>query len=88
MPPSIPEGAKLNGYRDYDVQDIIIKRHNIRFKLAEYITVEGKTYTGELPVEYQGKHYGPGLICYVMYQHCWAGDPIRHKLRKAEICQG
>lgn len=69
IPPSIPEGAKLNGYRDYDVQDIIIKRHNIRFKLAEYITVDGKTYRGELPAEYQGKHYGLGLICYVMYQH-------------------
>jgi hypothetical protein len=78
IPPSIPEGAKLNGYRDYDVQDIIIKRHNIRFKLAEYITVEGKTYTGELPVEYQGKHYGPGLICYVMYQHyqCRVPQPL------------
>ncbi len=33
IPPSIPEGAKLNGYREYDVQDIIIKRHNIRLKL-------------------------------------------------------
>ena len=40
QPNSIPENAKFNGYRNYDVQELIIKRHNIRFQLAEYITAE------------------------------------------------
>ena len=81
QPDSIPPNAKFNGYRNYDVQELIIKRHNIRFQLAEYITEEGKTIVGELPTEYQGKHYGAGLVCYVMYQHCWAGDPPSNQCR-------
>ena len=42
------------------------------------MTEEGKTIVGELPTEYQGKHYGPGLVCYVMYQHyqCRVPQPI------------
>jgi Transposase IS66 family len=78
QPENIPDKAKFNGYRSYDVQELIIKRHNIRFQLAEYITEEGKTIVGELPTEYQGKHYGPGLVCYVMYQHyqCRVPQPL------------
>ena len=30
----LPEGATFNGYREYDVQDLILHRHNIRFLLA------------------------------------------------------
>ncbi len=41
-PEELPEGATFNGYREYDVQDLIIQRHNIRFLLAEYVTPEGK----------------------------------------------
>jgi hypothetical protein len=78
QPDSIPEQAKFNGYRSYDVQELIIKRHNIRFQLAEYITADGTTVVGELPKEYQGRHYGPGLVCYVMYQHyqCRVPQPL------------
>jgi hypothetical protein len=81
QPNDIPENAKFNGYRSYDVQELIIKRHNIRFQLAEYITAEGKTLVGELPKEYQGRHYGPGLVCYVMYQHyqCRVPQPLIHE---------
>ncbi len=59
-PEELPEGATFNGYREYDVQDLIIQRHNIRFLLAEYVTPEGKTIVGKLPPEYQG-HYGTDL---------------------------
>lgn len=77
-PDSIPSNSKFNGYRNYDVQELIIKRHNIRFQIAEYITEDGKTVVGELPREYQGRHYGPGLVCYVMYQHyqCRVPQPL------------
>ena len=67
-PEELPEGASFNGYREYDVQDLILQRHNIRFRLAEYITPEGKTIVGKLPPEYQG-HYGPTLIAFTLYQH-------------------
>ena len=65
----LPEEARLNGYREYDVQDLILQRHNIRFLLGEYITREGKTIVGQLPPGYQG-HYGVTLISFVIYQHC------------------
>jgi uncharacterized coiled-coil protein SlyX len=45
-PEELPEGAKFNGYREYDVQDLLIERHNIRYLLAEYITAAGNTITG------------------------------------------
>lgn len=67
-PLELPEGAKFNGYREYDVQDLVVKRHNIRFLLAEYVTCDGKTIVGKLPEEYQG-HYGVTLRGFVLYQH-------------------
>ena len=68
LPEKLPEGATFNGYREYDVQEIVLHRHNIRFKLAEYVTVSGKTIVGKLPEQYQG-HYGPTLIAFTLYQH-------------------
>lgn len=34
-PEELPEGAKFNRYRQYDVQDLILQRHHIRFLLGE-----------------------------------------------------
>jgi uncharacterized coiled-coil protein SlyX len=76
-PPELPNDSKFNGYREYDVQDLIIKRHNIRFLLAEYVTSEGKTIIGKLPEEYFG-HYGVTLRGFVLYQHhqCRVPQPL------------
>ena len=76
-PLELPEGARFNGYREYDVQDLIVKRHNIRLLLAEYVTPEGKTITGKVPREYQG-HYGATLVSFVLYQHhqCRVPQPL------------
>ena len=59
QPEEIPAQAKFNGYRDYDVQELKLERHNIRFRLAEYITADGKTIVGQVPPEYRRGHYGP-----------------------------
>lgn len=83
----LPEGARFNGYREYDVQDLILQRHNIRFLLGEYITREGKTIVGQLPPGYQG-HYGVTLISFVIYQHhqCRVPQPlILEQLRELGI---
>lgn len=78
QPEAIPAQAKFNGYRDYDVQELKIKRHNIRFRLAEYVTEEGKTLVGQLPPEYSQSHYGPILVGYILYQHyqCRVPQPL------------
>jgi len=77
QPAELPAGAKFNGYREYDVQDLVVKRHNIRLLLAEYVTAEGKTIVGEVPPEYQG-HYGATLVSFVLYQHhqCRVPQPL------------
>ncbi len=67
-PEGLPERATFNGYREYDVQDLILSGRNIRFLLAEYVTVEGQTVVGKLPPAYQG-HYGPTLKSFILYQH-------------------
>ena len=49
MPEEIPATAKFNGYRDYDVQELKLERHNIRFRLAEYVREDGSTLVGKVP---------------------------------------
>jgi uncharacterized coiled-coil protein SlyX len=77
-PRTIPDGAEFNGYRVYDVQEIEIRRHNIRFQLAEYIKLDGTTVVGELPQGYQAGHFGPKLVSYILYQHyqCRVPQPL------------
>ncbi|PZV15130.1 MAG: hypothetical protein DCF21_12150 [Leptolyngbya sp.] len=69
QPQVIPAGARFNGYRTYDVQELELSRQNIRFQLAEYATLDGETVVGQLPEAYRGGHYGPTLVSYVLYQH-------------------
>jgi hypothetical protein len=68
-PKEIPKDSTFNGYRIYDVQEIEIQRRNIRFKLAEYLTTDGKTVVGELPTGFEGGHFGPKLVSYILAQH-------------------
>lgn len=81
QPAEIPANAKFNGYRNYDVQELKLERHNIRFRLAEYVTEDGTTIVGELPTEYRQGHYGPLLRGYILYQHyqCRVPQPIVHE---------
>ena len=81
QPEEIPENAKFNGYRDYDVQELTLECQHIRFRLAEYITEAGNTIVGELPSEYRYGHYGPLLVGYILYQHyqCRVTQPLLHE---------
>jgi Transposase IS66 family len=78
QPKEIPEGSKFNGYRTYDVQEIVLQRRNIRFQLAEYVTLDGKTVVGELPEAFKSGHFGPKLVSYILYQHyqCRVPQPL------------
>lgn len=78
QPEEIPENAKFNGYRVYDVQEIEITRRNIRFQLAEYVNADGSTVVGQLPRAYLGGHYGPTLVGHILYQHyqCRVPQPL------------
>jgi hypothetical protein len=87
-PPAIPDNAEFNGYRVYDVQEIEVRRHNIRFQLAEYVNLDGTTVVGELPKGYSSGHFGPKLVSYILYQHyqCRVPQPLIYKqLREWDI---
>jgi len=68
-PEDLPNGSRLLGYEDYTVQDLLIQPFNTRYRLARYLTPEGKRLTGVLPDEIQGTHFGTRLRRYILYQH-------------------
>lgn len=80
-PDEIPERGRFNGYRDYDIQELNLERHNIRFRLAEYINEDGTTVVGKLPGAYGNGHYGPMLLSYILYQYyqCRVTQPLLHE---------
>lgn len=57
----LPDDAYCTGYEDNIVQDIIIKRDNIRFRKEVYYSPSlHKTFMAEVPLGYEGG-YGPGI---------------------------
>jgi hypothetical protein len=77
-PSDLPEGSRFKGYRDYVVQDLQIKSHNIRYRLACWVTPDGKTITAQLPFDAQGSHVGATLKQFIIYQHhhCQVTQPL------------
>jgi hypothetical protein len=60
------------------VQDWVIRAHNTRYRLERWETPEGQTLTGQLPQALQGRHFGPTLVSYILYQHhhCHVTQPL------------
>jgi hypothetical protein len=68
-PKNIPVGAKFIGFYEIEVQNIIIKPHNIRYKLAKYRISEGEYITAKLPNSARTKHFGADLCTFILYQY-------------------
>ena len=78
----IPPGSEFKGYQDYTVQELIVKPHNVLYRIARWKTPTGAYLRGKLPedVLLMG-HFGSTLKCYLLYQHhhCHVTQP---KLRQ------
>jgi hypothetical protein len=77
-PDHIPAGSRFIDYRDFVVQDIKIESYNTRYRLKVYETPDGEYIVGKLPDNLNGKHFGPTLIRFVLYQyyHCHVTQPL------------
>ena len=77
-PALVPSDARFKGYRDFVVQGLIIKAHNIRYRLQTWRTREGIYLNGQLPASVQGHHFDPQLRSYVLHQHnhCHVTQPL------------
>jgi hypothetical protein len=74
----VPPDARFKGYRDFVVQGLIIKAHNIRYRLETWRTAEGSYLNAELPASVQGHHFDPQLRSYILHQHnhCHVTQPL------------
>ncbi len=75
---TIPPGSRFKGYRDFVVQELVIRTQNTRYRLERWETPDGQTVTAQLPGELGGHHYGPHLRGYILYQHhhCQVTQPL------------
>lgn len=75
---AVPPGSRFKGFRDFVVQGLVIKTHNIRYRLECWQTSEGIYLTGQLPPELQGQHFDTNLRSYILYQyhHCHVTQPL------------
>ncbi len=90
IPPSeeIPPGSRFKGYRDFVTQDLVIRAHNVRYRLARWETPDGRTLMGRLPESSGDGHFGPTLESYILYQHhqCQVTQPLLlEQLREWDI---
>ena len=77
-PEKIPPGSIFKYYKDWVVQDLKMEPFNIHYRLKVYETPGGDYVMGQLPPNLQGRHYGPPLIRFVLYQHyhCLVTQPL------------
>jgi hypothetical protein len=76
----VPPGSRFKGYRDYDVQELVIRSETVRYRVERWRTPDGTVVTGQQPMtaEVGGLHFGPTLQCYILYQyyHALVTEPL------------
>ena len=63
----LPEGTRIEGYRDFVVQDLKVAAHNTRYRRTMYRLPNGTLQVAARPDCVRG-HFGVGLKQFVLYQ--------------------
>ena len=74
----VPQGSEFKDYRSFIVQGLVLKAHNIRYRLECWQTPGGGYVIAAPPAELCRKHFTPDLIRFVLYQHhhCHVTQPL------------
>lgn len=77
-PENIPAGSEFRYYKDFVVQEITIQPWNTCYRIKVYETPDGGYVSGKLPGHLKGKHFGPTLIKFILYQYyqCHVTQPL------------
>ena len=66
----LPMDAQYKGTRDVVIQDINFNLNNTKFIIHKYYSpLLGKVFEGELPPEYKGSIFGPGIWSFIIQFH-------------------
>ena len=66
-PADLPPEARLEGYRDFVVQDIVVETHNTRYRRAVYRLPDGTLLVAQRSAEVDS-HFGPALREFILLQ--------------------
>ena len=83
-PENLPPGSYLVDYQDVVVQDLEIRRRNVKYRRARYKLADGSFVTAPLPSDVDG-HFGTSLRCHVLYQYFQ--NHVTQPLIYEELCE-